>query len=54
MIQTIVNMGKKKDIVPEVKEIIITCHKNGKSLRQISAKMQVSVGAVRNALKVMY
>ena len=45
-------MGKKRDISEDLRQRIITTHLEGKSLRQISAIFNVSVGAIRNAIKV--
>ena len=48
------DMGKKPDISSDLKKRILSRHLQGKSLREISELLTVSVGAVRNTIKVSH
>jgi DNA-directed RNA polymerase specialized sigma24 family protein len=46
-------MGKKKDLSHDLRQCLISAHLKGKSLREISSLFGVSIGAIRNAIKVI-
>ena len=45
-------MGKRGDISLPVRKLIVSHHLERKSLREISTLLKVSIGAIRNAIKV--